>query len=247
MGKRFGLLGAILLIASVSMAQSLNEFVEKGFEKNDIVRRLPSIDSLIQVAKENSPRLKYFDADAKYWEGRVKVTGRSWLNSIYLDASYGYGVFDNLNNEQIAGDPLASQVLFTLEQSRYNLGVSMKMPLHAIFNRGIEVKTAKAEVERAKYEKEFAIRELEMLVTQQFHEVVRAHRMLLVSSSVVESYKLQALNADKNFTNGIIDITEYTRLQQMLNQSLKTLEFQRSEYEMALSALEGIVGIKIEI
>lgn len=247
MGKRFGIFGAIVLIANLTMAQALNEFVERGLERNDITSRLPSIDSLIRIAKENSPRLKYFDADAKYWEGKVKVTGRSWLNSIYLDATYGYGVFDNLNNQQIAGDPLASQVLFTLEQSRYNLGVSMKMPLHAIFNRGIEVKTAKAEAERSKYEKEFAVRELEMLVTQRFHEVVRAHRMLLVSSSIVESYKLQALNADKNFTNGVIDITEYTRLQQMLNESLKTLEFQKSEYEMALSILEGIVGIKIEI
>ncbi|MEM1336767.1 MAG: TolC family protein [Bacteroidota bacterium] len=247
MRKRFGILGAIVWIANLSMGQSLNEFVQRGMEKNDITSRLPSIDSLIQVALENSPRLKYFDADAKYWEGKVKVTGRSWLNSIYLDASYGYGIFDNLSNQQIAGDPEASQALFTTEQSRFNLGVSMKMPLHALFNRKIEVKTAQAEVERAKYEKEFAIRELEMLVTQRFHEVVRAHRMLLVASSIVESYKLQALNADKNFTSGVIDITEYTRLQQMLNESLKTFEFQKSEYEMALSVLEGIVGIKIEI
>ncbi len=231
----------------ILLAQSLDDFVSKSLQKNDITQKLPPLDSLVSMAKQHSPRLKYFDADAKYWEGRVKSVGRSWLNSIYLDASYGYGVFDNLSNAQIAGVPDASQTLFTTEQSRYNLGVSMKMPLHAIFNRKIEVKTSKAEVERAKYEKEFAVRELEMFVAQKYHEVIRAHRMLVVASSVVETYKVQSVNADKNFTNGAIDVTEYTRLQQMLNQSLKTFEFQRSEYLLAITALEGIVGTKFRI
>ena len=245
MGKRFGATIAIILIVNLSFGQSINDFVQRGLEQNDISKRLPKLDSLIAIAKENSPRLKFFDADYEYWDGQVVLAKRSWLRNINLDAGYGYGIFDNLSNQQIAGDP-GSQTLFSTEQSRYTVGASIKLPLSSVFNRKREIKNAKAEADKSKYQKEYAIWELEQLIVKQYNDLIKAHRLLFISNSIVETYKVQSVRAEKDFLNGAINVTEYTRLQQMLNQAISSFESQRAEFLIALKALEGTVGIEIK-
>ncbi|MBT8186871.1 MAG: TolC family protein [Croceitalea sp.] len=245
MGNRLLLALAVTLIANVSFAQSINEFVTKGLAENDISKKLPPLDSLIAIANDNSPRLKFFDADYEYWNGTVKLAKKAWLNNINLDAGYGYGIFDNLSSQQLAGDPM-SQALFSSEQSRYTVGASIKLPLSSIFNRGREVKNAKAEAEKSKYQKDFAIWELEQLIVRQYNDLIKAHRLFFISNSIVETYKVQSVRAEKDFANGAINVTEYTRLQQMLNQAISAFESQRAEFLIALKSLEGTVGIEIQ-
>ena len=242
----FGATLAILLIANLSFAQSINDFVERGLEANDISKRLPPLDSLFTIAKDNSPRLKFFDADYEYWDGQVTLARKSWLRNINLEAAYGYGIFDNLGNQQIAGDP-GSQTLFSTEQSRYTLGASIKLPLSSIFNRNREIKNAKAEADKSKFNKDYAIWELEQLIVRQYNDLIRAHRLFFISNSIVETYKVQSIRAEKDFANGVINVTEYTRLQQMLNQAISSFESQRAEFLIALKSLEGTIGIQIDI
>ncbi len=242
----FGATLAILLIANLSFAQSINDFVERGLEANDISKRLPPLDSLFTIAKDNSPRLKFFDADYEYWDGQVTLARKSWLRNINLEAAYGYGIFDNLSNQQIAGDP-GSQTLFSTEQSRYTLGASIKLPLSSIFNRNREIKNAKAEADKSKFNKDYAIWELEQLIVRQYNDLIRAHRLFFISNSIVETYKVQSIRAEKDFANGVINVTEYTRLQQMLNQAISSFESQRAEFLIALKSLEGTIGIQIDI
>jgi len=246
MGKRFGITIAILLIANFAFAQSVNDFVQKGLEANDISKRLPPLDSLIKIGKENSPRLKFYDADFEYWDGEVALARRAWLQHINLEANYGYGIFDNLTNQQIAGDP-GSQTLFSTEQSRYTLGASIKIPLSSILNRNREIKNAKAEAKKSVHQREFAVWELEQLIVKQYNDLIKAHRLFFISNSRVETFNVQSIRAEKDFANGIINVAEYTRLQQMLNQSVSLYETQRAEFLIAIRALEGTVGIKIDI
>ncbi len=245
MNKRIQLTLAILMIAGISYGQSITDFVNRGLKQNDISQRLPPLDSLIEIAKQNSPRLKFFDADYEYWDGQVTLSKRAWLRNINLEAGYGYGIYDNLSNQQIAGDP-GSQALFSTEQSRYTVGASIKLPLSTIINRKREIKNAKAEADKSKYQKEFAVWELEQLIVNQYNNLIKIHRLFFISNSIVETYKVQSIRAEKDFTNGAINVTEYTRLQQMLNQAISSFESQRAEFLIALKALEGTVGIEIQ-
>ncbi|MEM8998922.1 MAG: TolC family protein [Bacteroidota bacterium] len=237
---------AIFLIANLSFSQSIEDYIEKGLQEHDISKKLPPLDSLISAAKENSPRLKFFDADYEYWSGTVTLAKKAWLNNINLDASYGYGVYDNLNNQQSGGN-LGNQTLSTTEQSRYVVGASIKLPLSSIFNRNREIKNARAEAEKSKFQKASAELELEQLIVKKYNDLVKAHRLLYISGSIVETYKVQSIRAEKDFANGIINVAEYTRLQQMLNQAILSFESQRSEFLVAYMSLEGTVGIALKI
>ncbi len=246
MKKYYLLLFIFFLFNQTGFSQSINDFVNKGLEANDISKSLPVLDSLIFKAKENSPRLKFFDADFDYWDGTVDLEKKAWLNNVNIEAAYGYGIFDNLSNEQLAGGPSANLALISTEQSRYTVGASIKLPLAAVFNRGRKIKNAEAEAQKSRYQKDYAIWELEQLIVRQYNDLIKAHRLLFISNSVVETYKVQSIRAEKDFANAIINVSEYTRLQQMLNQSISSFESQRSEFLIALKSLEGTVGIEIQ-
>ena len=222
-------------------------FTYSQSEEYDIEQRLPSLDSLIAIAVENSHRLNFFDSDTKYWREQEDLEKSAWLNYFFLEANYGYGVYDNLNNQQIAGDPQASQTLFTTEQDRYSAGVSLKLPLSAIFNRKKEIKSARALTEKAAYQHEFRKDELVEIVIRRYYGLIRAYKLFSLSGNIIETYKIQSLSAEKDLTNGVIDVLEYTRQQQMLNQSIMVHEEQRSELVLSLSLLEEIVGLKLSI
>ena len=123
----------LLLLCQLSWGQSINDFIEKSLKENDIAKKLPPIDSLVAMAKEYSPFVKVTVSEQQYRDGVVSAEQRAWLEYINLEAGYNYGIFDNLSNAQIAGDP-QSQALFSSEQSRYNVGVSLRLPISAIIN-----------------------------------------------------------------------------------------------------------------
>mgnify|MGYP001796679719 FL=1 len=182
----------------------------------------------------------------QYRDGVVSAEQRAWLEYINLEAGYNYGIFDNLSNQQIAGDP-QSQTLFSTEQSRYNVGVSIRLPLSAIINRRARILSAKGEAEKARFETRVAEVELEQKVQYLYNTVLKNHRMYYVSNSIVDSYRVQSLRAEKDFSTGIINVTEYTRLQQMLNQATMNFELHRSEFIASVMALENIIGAELDI
>lgn len=240
------LLFTLLSIVLVS-AQSKTDFISEKLNANDISKIIPSLDSLIEKAITNSPKLKYLDTDVAYWEIEGEATKNNWLNFVTLGSSYNYGIFDNLSNQQLAGDPTANQFLISNEQTRYNLGASLQIPISAIVNRKKQIKSAKLEVEKAAYNKLVGENELVELVITRYNNLIREHRMFIITNSMLDAATVQSLEVDKNYKNGIISVSEYTRLNQMLNEAIRSNESQRSAFILSLRLLENSIGSKINI
>lgn len=234
------------LISFMLKGQAANDYLENGLRENDIAAKLPPLDSLIALAKKNNPFLKSFDSTKELGEGRVQLEQRSWMQYISLDAGYGYGIFDNLSNQQIAGDP-GNQTLFSSEQSRFNLGASLKMPLSALVNRNRTIKNTKLEAETFKYEQQQAENELRLQVINEYNEVLKFHRLVFINNSIVETFRAQTVRAEKEFADGVINVSDYTRLLQMINQAIIALEAQKSDFFKAFMALESTVGVDLKI
>ncbi len=245
MQKIWGLLLCFLMLQTAG-AQSINDFIEKGLKENDISKKLPPLDTLIAMAREYSPFIKVTESEQQYRDGVVSAEQRAWLEYINLEAGYNYGIFDNLSNSQIAGDP-QSQALFSTEQSRYNVGVSVRLPLSAIINRRARILSAKGEAEKARFETQVAEVELEQKVVELYNSLLKHHRMFFISGSIVDNFRVQSIRAEKDFANGVINVTEYTRLQQMMNQATMNFELQRSEFVGSVMALQGIIGADLNI
>ncbi|MEM9648052.1 MAG: TolC family protein [Bacteroidota bacterium] len=236
----------LVLFCHLSFGQSINDFIEKSLKDNDIAKKLPPLDTLVAMAKDYSPFIKVTVSEQQYRDGVVSAEQRAWLQYINLEAGYNYGIFDNLSNSQIAGDP-QSQTLFSTEQSRYTVGVSLRLPLSAIVNRRARILSAKGEAEKARYETQVAEVELEQKVAELYNDLLKSHRLFFISGSIVDNFRVQSIRAEKDFANGVINITEYTRLQQMMNQATMGFELQRSEFISSVMALENIIGAELNI
>ncbi|MEM7483885.1 MAG: TolC family protein [Bacteroidota bacterium] len=234
------------LLYGFSYGQAISDFIEKGLKENDISKNLPPIDSLIAMAKEYSPFIKVTVSEQQYRDGVVSAEQRAWLEYINLEAGYNYGIFDNLSNQQIAGDP-QSQTLFSTEQSRYNVGVSLRLPLSALVNRKARIKSAKGEAKKARFETQVAEVELEQKVLELYNDLLKTHRLFFISGSIVDNFRVQSIRAEKDFSNGVINVIEYTRLQQMMNQATMNFELQRSEFISSVMALESVIGADLNI
>ncbi|MCL6274719.1 TolC family protein [Muricauda sp. 2012CJ35-5] len=245
--KKTNLIFLVLaLLCSISYGQSINDFIEKSLEENDISKKLPPIDTLVAMAKAYSPFIKVTISEQQYRDGVVSSEQRAWLEYINFEAGYNYGIFDNLSNSQIAGDP-QSQQLFSSEQSRYSVGVSLRLPLAAIVNRRAKILSAKGEAEKARFETQVAEVELEQKVVDLYNELLKSHRLFFISGSIVDNFRVQSIRAEKDFANGVINIAEYTRLQQMMNQATMGFELQRSDFISSVMALENIIGAELNI
>jgi outer membrane protein TolC len=134
----------------------------------------------------------------------------------------------------------------TTEQTRYNLGIFLKIPLSSIADKS-KVKLASVEADLVLLEKESTLKELRQLVIVQYGNLVKAYRNIVILNNSVEVYRIQMIRAEKDFTNGKLTVDEYARLNDMLSRATANLEDTKVEYFVALKLLEETVGVNIKI
>lgn len=236
------IIGILILFIGQVKAQTYEELVANSMSGKDISMRLPSIAILQAAALEKSPLLKIHDAEIVITQLKVKSIKREWMQSLGFEAGAKYGMFDNLI---VTGDLGLDQIATnTTEQTRYNVGVFLKIPLSSIVDRSA-VQQAQAELSKVTYQRESTILELRQLIIVQYNNVVKAYRNMVVQNNAVEIYRVQMFRAEKDFANGQITVADYARLHDMLSRAVLNLENIKVEYITAFQLLQETVGENI--
>lgn len=233
-----------LLAVNSLWSQTYDELIANTASGVDISYRLPPLDELQGQAIDNSPVFKMLDADVAIGEYKVKEEKREWMASMGVESGARYGLFDNLVITQDLG--LAESSTATTEQMRYHLGAYIKIPISAIIDNS-NVKTAKAEKDKLRYQREARIQELRQIIIIRYNNVIREHRGMVIKTNAVENYRVQRLRAEEDFKNGIINIDEYARLEDMLTKAVLSLEESKLDFMTAFQILEETVGVKINL
>lgn len=229
---------------NILKGQTYDELIANTLSGKDIADQLPPLATLLSQAEENSPLLKMHDANLLINQMKVNSEKREWMRSLGIEAGAKYGLFDNLIlKEDLGTDEVIAN---TTEQTRYNLGIYLKIPISAIIDKS-RVDLAVAERDRVYLEKEATLKELRQLIIVQYGNVLKAFRNIVILNNSVEVYRVQMVRAEKDFTNGKITVDEFARLNDMLSRSTANLEEAKVEYFVALKLLEETVGVKIKI
>ncbi|WP_168136448.1 TolC family protein [Draconibacterium orientale] len=244
MKKKIIYIALLVFGVHVLHAQSYDNLIAATSEGNDIAEVIPSISELQALAIENSPLLKLYDADIVIREMKVQLLRREWMNGLGVEAGVKYGLFDNLVISQDLGyDQSQAQ---TTEQTRYNLGITWKLPLLSLAG-GKNKSMAIAEKEKAQYQREASVKELKELIIIQYGNIIRAHRKLVIYIAAVESMRTQMIEADVNYKNGIIDMADYARLQNMQLNAEISYEEAKTELITAMRILQENIGTEINL
>lgn len=234
----------IFIVSFTAVAQTNNEIIHTSNSEISIEDRLPSISELQEKAIKNSPIIKFYNAEVDVREFQIISEKRQWMRNMGVEGGAKYGLFDNLIlTQDLGADELTTA---KTEQTRYYFGAFVKIPLSSFADKS-NVNAAKSEAQKMRYQKQQSAQELKKLVITQYYDVVRAHWNLLIKTNAVESYRVQMLRTKMDFENGQITVSEYTRLNDMLLESIISLEETKIDYQAAFYLLEETVGEKIEL
>jgi len=213
---------------------------------DDITLRIPPLDDLIDSAIVHSPYLKYLDADIYINKYMVKSAQREWMSNLYLDGNistdYYTALTDNTTN---LGD--ISSVLTNQDNTRYLIGVSIRMTLDDVWDRTNRVKIRRKYVERTISEREYRIQELRKSVIEQYNKLIINQKILKIANENQIFMGMQNAMAEKEFLNGQLTLYELARLNEMNRKAVTDFEYARIDFYNAYMILQEIVGIKFNV
>jgi outer membrane protein TolC len=230
----------LLFLTSIlsTLSQEVEQVVSKVVEGSHVSDMLIPLSDMQLLAVQNSPLLKFYNADIIISELKIKAEKRNWMTTLGFEASAKYGLFDNL---LITEDLNTESTTSSTEQTRYSVGLTLKIPLNTVADR-TNVKQAKAELEKFRFQKENSIKELRQLVIVQYNNVLKSYTSVEVRNKSLGVLKMHLSSVEKDFVNGKINIAEYSRVNDIKMNA--ELEFEKVKIELltAIQILSEIVG-----
>lgn len=243
MGKYLSIFIIVLLSFRMVSAQS-DEAQSFDPITDDITKKIPPLEALIDSAIANSPYLKFRDAQIvvnhyKYLNDRSQL-----LRDIGFSIEARYGRFDNFS-ETSGTVPVYTGS--TRDEWRYGAGAYIKIPLYDITNRKTTINLAKKEVEQAINHRNTLAYEIRRDVIVMYNELILKQRLLKIASDNMITAELQMNLAEKQFMSGQLPLGELSRMTDLHARAKMAFEENRMAFINAYALLEILVGAKFNL
>ncbi len=220
--KRLLFFVAATAIGATSFAQSFDDsgiaagFFDTSKEKtiNFSEFHLPPLAVLFENAKA-TPQVMSLQKAQEIAEAEVSKQKRHIFSYLYGHASYSYGKTDMWGNNSSSYTNMIYQFQGH-EQSYWNVGVNLAVPLEDILDLGAAVKRKKLEVDQAIYNKDYQYDQLKLQIATLYTSVTNNLIALKTASENAAIYQgAGALNLE-DFHNGNMNIEDfaYTKLRE---------------------------------
>lgn len=208
---------AVAAIGSVSMAQTADDsgisagFFDSSKEKdiNFSEFKLPPLAVLFENAKAN-PNILQLAKRQEILQADVVKQKKHIFSYINGNASYGYGLTDIWSGSQ--GSGYGSGMVWqphSSEQSYWNVGVNLSVPLEDILDLGHSVKRKRLLVEEAQLIKDAAFDELKLRIVTLYIKITNDLTALKTAGENAAAYQgAEALN-EVEFHHGNMEIEDY--------------------------------------
>jgi hypothetical protein len=201
-------------VSTSSYAQFNESGISAGFfdgSKDQTINfsefHLPPLAVLFENAKA-TPQVMSLQKAQEIAEAEVAKQKRHIFSYINGHASYGYGKTDMWGQGQSDYSIILKQYQGS-EQSYWNVGVSLAVPLEDILDLTAAVKRKKMEVDQAIYQKDMAYDELKLKIASLFTKITNDLIRLKTASENAAMYQgAGALNLE-DFHNGNMNIEDF--------------------------------------
>ena len=230
-------------ISSTALAQFDESGIAAGFfdsskdkEINFSEFHLPPLAILFENAKAN-PQLMSLEKAREIAVAEVAKQKREIFTYINGHAAYSYGKTDMWGNNSTTASPMIYQFQGS-EQSYWNVGVNLNIPLEAILDYGPAVRRKKLEVDQADIQKDIMFDQLKTQIAGLYVKITNNLVALKTQGEAAAAYQgAGALNRE-DFENGnmniedfawtkmheVTNVTSYQALQTTITTDILTLE-----------------------
>ena len=208
--------------------------------------KLPPLSDLIDSALAHDPHFQVRNLQVSANQYKVNEVQNQWLRNFGLQGNLGYGTFDYLYNNTLGGQtPSAYTSSQTLTQ--YGVGAYIRFPIYDLIGRNNELRLAKTEKLQAGQMAEAREREVRQQVIVQYNDLIEKQSVLRIQVKYVETSRINMQMAEKEFSNGVISISEFTRISEIVNRAETGFESAKMSFQTAFMLFEETVGMKLNI
>jgi len=239
----------IFLLLAYLSSEGQNQQVDSSKFFNpltdNITKRLPPLNVLIDSAAYNSPSMRYEDLKADYYYYEQLSAQRAWLEHFSLNVDMNIGVW-NFNDYAAINQSnrfYRSQSL----RNNYALGFYVRFPLATFFDRRNRINKQKKWIELSITQKEINRRFLATTVIDHYNNLVQYQNYIRIYNSYQNFTMMQMQMAQNEFLNGEIGTAEYTRLKEI--QTRGAINFQQAiaQFNKEYQLLEVTTGMKFNL
>ena len=214
---------ALLLTAQASQAQYVNSGITAGFfdsSDNSTINfssfHLPPLSVLYENAKQN-PKILSLAKAQEIAKAEVAKQRRHIFSYVQGHASYSYGKTDMWGNNSSSQSYTTLYQFQGSEQSYWNVGVSLSVPLEDILDLGAAVKRKKLEVDQARLQKDIAYDNLKLDIAKLYIKITNSLVALKTSGEAAAIYQGAGALNQEDFHQGNMTIEDfaYTKLHEI--------------------------------
>lgn len=205
--------------ASLSHAQYNNSGISAGFfdsSENATINfstfHLPPLAVLFENAKQN-PQILSLAKAQEIAQAEVAKQKRHIFSYVYGHASYSYGKTDMWGQGSTSYN-LVLQQFQGSEQSYWNVGVNLNVPLEDILDLGAAVKRKKLLVDQARIQKDMAFDQLKQEITTLYIRITNNLVALKTSSEAAAIYQGAGALNQEDFHQGNMTIEAFAYTKQ---------------------------------
>ena len=227
--KRLLLLTAVMGLSITTYSQSLDDSgISAGFfdsseesSLNFSSFHLPPLSVLFENAKQN-PQILSMEKSEQLAKAEVAKQKRHIFSYIRAHASYSYGktdVYGQMTNNQTGTMnfvPIFESKNGT-EQSYWNVGVNLNIPLEDILDWAPSIKRKRLEAEKARLDKDIKFEELKLQISTLYAKITNSLVTLKTASEGAAAYQGAGALNQEDFHQGNMSIEDYawTKMHEM--------------------------------
>ena len=197
---------------------------------------LPPLAVLFENAK-STPQIMSLEKARELAQAEVAKERKHIFSFIRGNASYSYGKTDMWGNNSTTTSPMIYQFQGS-EQSYWNIGVNLSVPLEDILDISAAVKRKKIEVEQAAIAKDIAYDELKLQIATLYVRITNNLVTLKTYGETAAAYQgAGALNRE-DFENGNMTIEDFAWTKQHESAQVKNYQTLQTEITTDILTLE---------
>lgn len=243
---------AIAGVSSASYAQSFDDsgiaagFFDSSKEKtiNFSEFHLPPLAVLFENAKA-TPRVMSLQKAQEIAEAEVAKQKRHIFTYLTGHASYSYGKSDMWGQSASSTYSLQLMQFSGREQSYWNVGVNLAVPVEDILDLGAAVKRKQLEVDQAIYNKDYQYDQLKLQIATLYTKITTGLIQLKTASENAAIYQGAGALTMENFHNGNMSIEDYALTKEHENGAVSSYQNQQAALITDILTLEIITHTPI--
>lgn len=212
-----------------------------------LAMELPPLGVLIDNSRQTA-QMQYYNTAIDEAKTDLKTERRNWLKYFRATGNYQYGQMNWLStlSGSDAVDPLPVAPTYQgKEQSYWNVGGVVSIPLNDLFDRRNRVKNKKLAVEAAEQNVERWQDELSLKIIDAYTTVLQNLSMIKTQAEAVTLAIAQYKITEADFMNGKIDAVTLSRQKNIQSATVREYEQTRASLNNALLRLEILSHTKI--